>query len=109
MNGELDVFRMVSAVDGVAIQAGRFAKGVHIPQHAHRYAHMTFIGHGAVDAWCDGVYMGRYAAFGGIIIAAHKKHTFVTLEENTVIICVHNASRTGDIEIEEEHLLVLES
>jgi len=109
MSGELDVFRMISAVDGVAVQAGRFAKGVHIPQHSHLYPHMTFIGHGAVEAWCDGVYMGVFRAFSGIIIAAHKKHLFLTLEDDTVILCVHNASRNGDIEIEEEHILVLEN
>jgi hypothetical protein len=41
-----------------------------------------------------------------VTILANRPHTFLTLEDNTVILCIHNVSRTGDIEVTRENNMV---
>ncbi len=64
-----------------------------VPQHAHRYDHITFLATGALYAWADGKPLGRYNAPAPIFIAAGVKHTFQTVEDHTVILCIHSAGR----------------
>lgn len=64
-----------------------------VPQHAHRYDHVTFVASGALFAWADGKPLGRYAAPAPIVIPAGVKHIFQTLEHDTVLLCIHNAAR----------------
>ncbi len=62
-----------------------------VPQHAHEYPHTTFLAHGALFAWADGVPLGRFQAPAGIYIEAKVKHLFQTVADDTIILCVHNA------------------
>lgn len=92
--------------DGIFIKAGLFKKEqTVIPQHSHEYDHTSFIATGAVDAWADDEYLGRFDAPAAIFIAAKRKHTFVTLKPDTQIFCIHNISRNGQIDIHDLHEL----
>ena len=92
--------------DDVFIKSGVFREaGTRIPQHSHEYDHTSFIATGGVRVWCDGKYLGEHLSPCGILIKKHTKHTFETTEENTTILCIHNISRNGMIEIHDLHEL----
>jgi hypothetical protein len=74
-----------------------------VPQHSHEYSHVSMLAVGAIRAWCDGVLLGDFVAPHPLHIAALKKHTFQSLVDNTLIYCIHNVSRTGEVDIHEEH------
>lgn len=74
-----------------------------IPQHAHAYDHMSMLATGAVRVWKDGVLDRDYQAPAGIFIGAGIKHTFQSLEDATIIYCVHAVAGDGDVEIAAEH------
>lgn len=80
-----------------------------VPQHSHSYSHLTAILSGRVRVMLDGEEKGEYSAPSFLRIPARTKHLFVTLEDDTVIECIHNVSRSGDIEITEEHQIVGDS
>lgn len=93
-----------SLADGIAVKSGLFKlAGRIVPQHSHEYDHSTFIAVGSVLAWCDEDYLGHFIAPCSIFIKARCKHTFKTLEDNTLIYCIHNVMRTGDIDLHELH------
>lgn len=96
-------------VDGIGVVAALFhQKGEIIPQHAHAYPHISVIGAGSVRVWKDGVWSGTYKAPQQIVIEAGVKHLFHVLEDKTVVLCVHNVSRSGSIDVLEEHHIVTE-
>lgn len=78
----------------------------YVPQHTHIYDHLSMLAKGAVDVWADGVSMGRFTAPAGINIKAGVKHLFRSCEDMTIVYCVHNVSRTGQIESINNHHLV---
>lgn len=80
-------------------------RGSVIPQHAHRYDHCTFLARGGIRVWKDGLYDGAYRAPCPIVISAGVKHLFITLEDNTVILCIHNAARPDVAAVIDEHHL----
>ena len=91
-------------VDGVFIKSMEVkVAGTLIPQHAHRYDHTSMLAAGAVRAWADNMLLGDFKAPAPIFIKAKVKHTFQTLEDDTLIYCIHNSSRLGIIEVVEEH------
>lgn len=93
-----------SLADGIFIKSGLFKLPNRvIPQHSHDYDHSSFIATGAVNAWCEGVYLGHFKAPCSIFIPKHKKHTFQTTEPNTLVLCIHNVSRTGIIDVHDLH------
>ncbi len=77
-----------------------------IPQHSHRFAHLTMLAAGSVRVWCDGNLRGDFAAPTGITIEAETKHLFQTLEPATVLYCVHHLGQAEHVEILEEHQIV---
>lgn len=88
-----------TAADGVFFKEMRVAKaGTLIPQHSHAYDHTSYLVAGAVE-----VEGQRYDAPAPIYIPAGKKHMFLTLEDNTFVLCVHNVSRSGKVQVLEEH------
>jgi len=90
--------------DGVfAKLMGLKKRGTAVPQHAHTYDHMTLLAHGAVSVWKNGVYSGEFHAPACINIEAKIKHAFVSVEDDTVLYCIHNVSRSGEVEIHEHH------
>jgi hypothetical protein len=81
--------------------------GTVVPQHSHEHDHLSMLALGSVSVWKDGVFAGEYTAPCGIHIAARVKHTFVSLSDLVIIYCIHNVSRTGEVDILEEHQLDL--
>lgn len=90
--------------DDVFVKSGLFKNaGAIVPQHSHEFDHSTFIASGALRAWCDDEYLGEFKAPTSIFIKAKCKHTFITDEPNTLILCIHNISRNGIVDIHELH------
>jgi hypothetical protein len=90
--------------DGIFVKSGLFKRtGRIVPQHSHDHDHSSFIATGGVLAWADSEFLGAFEAPCSIFIKAHVKHTFKTTKDNTLILCIHNVSRTGLIDIHELH------
>ena len=64
-------------------------QGTIIPQHAHLYDHTSMLAKGSVRAWADEQLLGDFEAPYPIFIRAHVKHTFLSLENDTLIYCIH--------------------
>jgi hypothetical protein len=82
-----------------------------LPQHSHRWGHVTAVTSGAVRVWRDGVQLGDFHAPSLISIPAHMMHAFLTLTPATGLLCIHNADHAeadGEPPIAEHHNLVLE-
>lgn len=98
-----------SMADGIFIKQMVLKNAnIYVPQHSHKYDHTSMLACGSVRAWCDGVDIGEFKAPIPIMIKAGTKHTFMSLEPNTIIYCIHNARDHG-VEIESEHTHVSES
>lgn len=88
-----------TGADGVFFKEMRVPNaGTLIPQHSHAYDHTSYLVTGSVEV--DGK---RYDAPTPIYIPANQKHMFLTLVDDTFVLCVHNVSRTGSVEIAEEN------
>lgn len=100
----------IHIADDVFVKQMAIAKaGTYIPQHSHKYDHLSMLAVGSVDVWKDGRYDRAYHAPAGIVIAAGVKHLFRALEDNTVIYCIHNAARADVAAVLEEHQIVGEA
>jgi hypothetical protein len=105
-----DVTKFRAEADGIEVWHTHIHKaGTIVPQHAHKFPHLTVLSAGAVRVELDGEVKGQYAAPWAIYIAAGTKHLFTTLADDTVIDCIHNVSRRGHIELAEEHQIVGDS
>lgn len=88
-----------TGADGVFFKEMRVPRaGTLIPQHSHAYDHTSYLVTGSVE-----VEGKRYDAPAPIYIPANRMHTFLTLVDDTFVLCVHNVSRTGSVEIREEN------
>lgn len=93
--------------DGVFVKQMLIPRaGTIIPQHSHAYEHLSMLALGSVRVWKDGVFDREYTAPEGILIPANVKHTFQSLEDATIIFCIHNVARSEHVEISSEHHLV---
>lgn len=88
--------------EGLFVKHCVFDAGSWIPQHSHSTEHLSVIAAGAVRVWQDGVELGEFHAPAGITIKAHCKHTFLALEPNTTILCVHRVEDGEEPDIHEE-------
>lgn len=79
--------------------------GTLVPQHTHAYDHLSMLAVGSVRIWRDGKLDGDYQAPCGIVIKAGVAHMFLSLEDNTIVYCVHNISHSGDIDILRENTI----
>lgn len=87
------------AADGVWIKEMRIPHAnTIVPQHSHEYDHTSYLATGRV------LFEGKeYSAPYPFYIPAHKMHTFQSLTDDTLILCIHNISRSGIVEIHEEN------
>lgn len=80
--------------NGVAIkQLAVNGKGTKVFQHSHEYDHISLVSVGSIEVWINGEQQESVVAPDAITIKANVEHEFVTLEEKTVIYCVHNIDR----------------
>lgn len=97
----------IHMADEVFIKQMLIAKaGTFIPQHTHTYDHTSMLAVGRVRVWAGDAEPHDYTAPTGFLIAAGVKHTFLALEDNTIVYCIHNVSRTGEVDILDEHSIV---
>jgi hypothetical protein len=64
--------------------------GTYVPQHAHKFDHITWLRRGSIRMWNDKKYWPRRRAPADIHIAAGVKHTFQTLQDDTEMYCIHH-------------------
>lgn len=77
--------------------------GTYVPQHSHAYDHTSMLAKGSIRVWEDGQLTGDFVAPTGIMIKRGVKHTFLSLEDGTIVYCIHNLSRADVVEVLEEH------
>lgn len=82
--------------------------GTFVPQHSHSYEHSSMLASGSVRVWQNDELKGDFKAPIPINIPAGVKHTFMSLEPNTVVYCIHRIDRTGHVEINEHAVEVSE-
>ncbi|HEV2097706.1 MAG TPA: hypothetical protein VGR45_02135 [Stellaceae bacterium] len=76
-----------------------------IPQHAHKYDHLTMLVKGEIYvAYADQCEWHKAPA--AIHIRKDTKHTFLSVTNDVEIWCVHNLRNSQDPEIVEEYNLV---
>lgn len=93
--------------DGVFIKQMYIAKaGTLIPQHSHEYDHTSMLAVGSVRLVADGVHLGDFKAPKPIVIKKGVKHLFQSLEDDTIIYCVHNLHSAEAVAVMEEHELL---
>ena len=103
---------------GVTIYAGIFVKaynvpdrGTLLPQHSHAWAHVSYIVSGVVRIWRNDDELGDFIGPCTVNIPALTPHRFLTLSDNVVILCIHNADHAdpdGEPAIAQRHDLELE-
>jgi len=81
--------------------------GTYVPQHSHKYDHTSMLATGSIRVWQNDICIGDFKAPLPIEIKAGTKHTFLSLEPNTTVWCIHRM-REGEIEIDEYHERVSE-
>jgi quercetin dioxygenase-like cupin family protein len=82
-----------------------------LPQHSHQFPHISYIVKGGVRVWQDEECLGDFYAPHALKIPAHAKHSFLTLSDDVVILCIHNADHLDAADeplIAEDHNLDLE-
>ena len=90
-------------IDGVYTKVFRAPKaGTFLGQHSHVYDHGTLIAAGAVRVFLEGREAGDYGAGEMVLVISGMKHTFLTLEDNTVAACIHNVRSAEEPEIYEK-------
>jgi quercetin dioxygenase-like cupin family protein len=93
----------IASADGIFVKQMAIPKsGSWVPQHAHRYDHITMLARGAVQVWVDGIFQRVYRAPCAITISAGVKHSFLTLDDFTILYCIHRIDRTGSVEIDQQ-------
>lgn len=82
----------------VCIYAGIYYKvwrvtdaGTLIPQHSHRFDHLTALLQGCVRVYRADEMLGDYRAPAVVRIPAGVQHAFLTLTPNVALACIHNA------------------
>lgn len=94
----------VTTADGVWIKRYTFpAAGSIVAQHAHAWDHTTMIVSGAVYLWKNGALDGRHDGPKCLFIEAGVKHTFQTIENDTTVLCIHNARHPQVAAVLDEH------
>ncbi len=94
----------IKMADGVFTKSMVVRKaGTLIPQHSHRYSHVSVLVRGSVRVVTDDDDLGVFEAPAGIVIAAGVKHLFETLVDDTIVLCVHDIGTAEAVEIVEEH------
>ena len=80
-----------------------------LPQHVHQHSHISLIVQGEVRVWRGDECLGDFKAPAAIKIHAHAPHAFLTLTDDVMIACIHNADHAdpdGAPVIAAEHQLV---
>lgn len=100
----------VKMCDGIFVKSMHCLEaGMTIPQHRHGFDHLSMLALGRVLVWAGDECLGPHEAPCGILIKAGVAHTFRTLTPNVMIYCIHRTDENGEIPIEAEHHLEMET
>jgi quercetin dioxygenase-like cupin family protein len=104
---EQPIETMIYEADGLWVKQ-IVVKGAHVylPQHAHLLSHLTLLTKGSLNVWIGDHWDARHEAPCGIYIAAGVKHLFETLEDSTILFCVHSLATAEALKILAEHEIV---
>ena len=72
--------------------------GIYVPKHKHDYDHCSMLATGSVRVWHDGKRVGDFKAPMPLTVKAGIFHTYMSLEPNTLVYCIH-ATKDGDVEV----------
>lgn len=96
----------IKICDGIFVKSMEIArKYTMVPQHSHEYDHLSMLAKGSVRVWKDGEFLGDYIAPAGILITKHTKHEFLSLEDDTIVYCIHRLHGTDAVEVHEENAI----
>ena len=97
----------IKLADGVFMKTMVVRKALTvIPQHSHRFDHVSVLVRGSVRVMADGEHLGDFTAPRGITIKAGVKHLFQTMTDDTIVLCVHDIGTAEGVEVLEEHQIV---
>lgn len=90
----------IHMADGIFIKQMLCEKaGTFIEQHVHAYDHTLMIAKGSFRVWRGEPHLGDFKAPAGLLIEAGTKHMLQALEPGSLAYCIHNISRTGEVEV----------
>lgn len=96
----------IREADGIYLRQITIPKaGSLIPQHAHKYAHLTMLVRGEVYVGYADT-LEHHKAPAAIHIRKDTKHTFLSVTNDVELWCVHSLHGSQDPEIVEEYNLV---
>ncbi len=95
-------------VDGMFIKSIFLPRKGLYPQHSHAFDHTSLLARGAVNLWKENEVL-FYVAPAIIWIEKEVKHKFQTLEDETLIYCLHNLNGEEQVRVLEEHHLLEET
>jgi hypothetical protein len=99
----------IKLTDDLFVKTATVARaGTIIPQHGHRYDHITLLAYGSMRIVAGDVMLGDYTGPVGVLIKAGVKHTMTTLTDGVVFCCIHALHGTDGVEVEETHELEME-
>ena len=98
---------MIYEADGLFIKQ-IVVEGAHVflPQHAHSLSHITLLTKGRIRVRLGDGEWQTYEAPTAVMIEARIKHLFETLENETVLYCVHALNTPGALKVLAEHKIV---
>lgn len=101
--GQQPVSTEIRMADGVFVKTLVLERaGLLVPQHAHKFDHVSVLVRGSIRAWAGDECLGTFEGPVGITIAAHVKHTFLSLTP-VILLCVHDIAAAEGVAIEAEH------
>jgi len=74
--------------------------GIYVPKHKHDYDHCSMLATGSVRVWHDDKLVGDFKAPKPLTVKAGIFHTYMSLEPNTLVYCIH-ATKGDEVEISE--------
>lgn len=75
-------------------------EGICVPKHKHDYDHCSMLATGSVRVWHDDKLVGDFKAPMPLTVKAGIFHTYMSLEPNTLVYCIH-ATNGAEVEISE--------
>lgn len=100
----------ITMTDGVFVKLMGIPRAeMYVSQHTHTYDHSSFVAKGSVMVWVGDDTEGTvFHARQAILIKAHTAHLFMSLEDDTQVYCIHNISRTGEVDVDHDNPFHLE-
>jgi hypothetical protein len=92
------------SVDGIFIKQIHIPhEGTLLPQHVHTYDHHSMLAKGSVVVFVGDENIGNFHAPTPIFIRKGVQHSFVSLEEDVIIYCIHNLHGQDEVDLIAEH------